>query len=44
MVCDLRVLPETAPPSFEKGITRLTTTTGGSSASLFHPEKGRFVF
>jgi hypothetical protein len=41
MVRDLRVVPETAPPSFEKGIPCMTrTTVCGPSSPLFCIEKG----
>ncbi len=44
MVSNLRVSPETVSPSFEKGNSCLTIYTGGSSAPLFHQEKGHSVF
>jgi len=44
MVCDLRVSPETAPPSFEKGILRLTHHCRWFVRAPFLSGEGVFVF
>jgi len=44
MVCDLRVPPETAPPSFEKGISCLTCHHLWCVRAPFLSREGAFYF